>query len=40
MLFRCHDGYVKKGLMEIENIKKTETSMYLFSKIIFWQVYD
>ena len=30
MLFRCHDGYVKKGLMEIENIKETETSTYLF----------
>ena len=40
MLFRCHDGYVKKGLMEMENIKKTETSTYLFSKIIFWQVCD
>lgn len=40
MLFRCHDGYVKKGLMEIENIKKAETSTYLFCKIIFWQVYD
>lgn len=40
MLFRCHDGYVKKGLMEIENIKKTETSTYLFCQIIFWQVYD
>ena len=24
MLFRCHDGYVKKGLMEIKNIKETE----------------
>lgn len=35
MLFRCHDGYVKKGLMEIENIKKTETSTYLFAKSYF-----